>query len=215
VHFVATDELPSELRRFARLEQVLAVLLVLTPALLIAIDTGDEKIRGSISAYHDVSRPWAFYVPLTIAAMLFIVNGVVRRAHVYNTVLGAALMGVILFDHDGGTAVPHGIFAAVFFGGNVAVWLFFSTNKSIRLKSLFVGVVAAAGILWAATDWFTLFWAEWVSLTIVATHFFLDSVSWSQYRAIKPGEKLKVLPSTPQVDDSSVKEPEPLRTPPQ
>lgn len=29
--------------------------------------------------------------------------------------------------------------------------------------------------LWVFTDWFSLFWAEWVSLAIVAVHFILDS----------------------------------------
>ena len=188
----AVNNLPAELHRFARLERILGALLVLTPALLISVDP--DEIRDSISAYHDVSTPPAFYVPLTVGAMLFFVNGIVRHAHIYNTLLGLALSGVILFDHDGKTSVPHIAFAAAFFGGNVLVMMFFSTNKSTLLKVTLVGGIAAASALWILTDWFTLFWAEWVSLVIVALHFILDSVSWSEYRALQPGETPKLMP---------------------
>lgn len=186
--------MPPDLRRFARLEQILGSLLVLTPALLIVVDDGPDQVRDSISAYHDVSTPAAFYVPLTVGAMLFLVNGTVRQAHVYNTLLGLALSGVILFDHDGKTYCAHVVFAVAFFGGNAAVMAFFSTNKSTLLKCFFVGGIAAAGALLLLTDWFTLFYAEWVSLVIVATHFILDSVSWSSYRALRPEESPKLVP---------------------
>jgi hypothetical protein len=183
------------LRRFARLERVLGALLVLTPVLLISVDTGPEGVRDSISAYHDVSAPAAFYVPLSAGAMLFLVNGIVRRAHVYNSLLGLALFGVILFDHDGKTSIPHFVFAAAFFGGNVLVMIFFSTRKSTLVKGTLGGGIAAAVALLIFTDWFTLFWAEWVSLTIIAAHYILDSVSWSEYRALRPDETPKLAPS--------------------
>lgn len=186
--------LPGELRRFARLERILGAVLVLTPAVLIWADAGPERVRDSISAYHDVRAPAAFYVPLTVGAMLFIVNGTMRDAHIYNTLLGLALAGVILFDHDGGTSVPHFVFALAFFGGNVLVMMFLSTNKSTLLKVAFVGGIAVAIALWILTDFFTLFWAEWVSLTIIAVHYILDSVSWTQYRALQPNEAAKLLP---------------------
>jgi hypothetical protein len=190
----AAGKLPAGLRRFARLERILGALLVLTPALLIAVDTGQDEIRDSISAYHDVSAPTAFYVPLTVGAMLFLVNGVLRHAHIYNTVLALALLGVILFDHDDRTSIPHFVFAAAFFGGNVLVMLFFSTNKATLLKVTLVGAIGAAIGLWIFTDWFTLFWAEWVSLAIIALHFILASASRSDYRALGPGEAPKLMP---------------------
>ena len=183
--------LPGDLRRFAHLERNLAAVLILTPALLIAVDAG---VRDSISAYHDVGPPSAFYVPLTAGAMLFLVNGFVRDAHVYNILLGLALSGVILFDHDGGSSLLHFFFALAFFGGNAVVMMFLSTNKSTPLKVGFVGGIAAAAALWLATDFFTLFWAEWVSLAIIATHYILDSVSWTQYRALQPTETPKLAP---------------------
>jgi len=190
----AVTHLPGELQRFARLERILGALLVLTPGLLILADTGPEQIRDSISAYHDIAVPAAFYVPLTVGAMLFLVNGVLRHAHAYNSLLGLALSGVILFDHDGGTAIPHFVFAAAFFGGNVLVMVFFSASKSVWVKGSLAGGIAAAIGLWVATDWFTLFWAEWVSLTIIAAHYILDSVGWSDYRALLPSEPPKLMP---------------------
>jgi hypothetical protein len=190
--------LPGELRRFATFERVLGMLLVLTPALLIAVDAGPDGIRQSISAYHDVGVAPAFYVPLTVGAMLFLVNGIMRSAHVYNVALGVALLGVVIFDHDGGSEPLHVVSAVTFFGGNVLVMMFFSTNKSTLLKAIFVAVIAAALALLFLTDWFTLFWAEWVSLAIVATHFMLDSGKWSDddhYRALEPGETPRLRPS--------------------
>jgi hypothetical protein len=192
---VGALSLPAELRRFAQLEQILGALLVLTPALLIWVDASPDEIRDSISAYYDVGTPSAFYVPLTVGAMLFFVNGILREAHIYNVLLGLALSGVILLDHDGKTSIPHFLFAIAFFGGNVLVMMFYSTNKSMLLKVTLVGGIAAAFALWLLTDWFTLFWAEWLSLAIIATHFILDSVSWSAYRALKPGEPAKLIPA--------------------
>lgn len=184
--------LPAELRRFAQLERVLGVLLMLTPVLLVCVDTGSEAIRDSISAYHDVSRPWAFYVPLTAGAMLFLVNGVVRNAHAYNSLLGVALFGVILFDHDGGTSAPHVLFAIAFFGGNFLVMAFLSTNKSALHKGLLVGGVAAAIALWIFVG---VFWAECVSLAIITLHYVLHSASWSNYRALRHDETPKLVPT--------------------
>src|SRR5687767_14255453 len=84
------------IKNFAKLERILAADRVLTPALLILVDDGPDAIRGSISAYHDVNVPQAYYYPLTVAAMLFIVNGVLKtvvdgvatNGHWYNWVLG-------------------------------------------------------------------------------------------------------------------------------
>lgn len=170
-------------------------MLVATPALLICIDDGPECVRDSISAYHDVSTPAAFYVPLTVGAMLFFVNGIIRQAHSYNSLLGLALSGVILFDHDGKTSIPHLVSAIAFFGGNLFVMAFLSTNKSTLVKGVLVGGIAVAAGLLIFTDWFALFWAEWLSLAIIATHFILDSASWSAYRALRPGEVPKLVPS--------------------
>lgn len=182
--------LSDELRGFARLEQFLGGSLLLAPAVMIAVDTGPQAVRDSISAYHDVGHPPAFYVPLTIGAMLFLVNATLRRAHIYNALLGVALLGLIIFDNEEATWV-HGSFAGAFFAGNFLVMMFFSTNKSLQLKLIFAGAIVTAAALWIAVS---LFCAEWVSLAIVATHYILDSVSWSKYRALQPGELPRLVP---------------------
>lgn len=188
----AMRKLPRRLRDFARLERVLGALLAFTPLLLILVDS---DIRGSISAYHDVDRPWAFYVPLTVGAMIFVVNGVVRHAHAYNTWLGVALFGVILFDHDGATWWPHALFALVFFVGNLGVMWFYSTGKPKLVKLLLgTGIAGSAAILLVDRET-GLFWAEWMSLVVVAAHYILDSVGWTDYRALRPTEKPQLKPA--------------------
>ncbi len=164
------------IRNFVRLERVLAAILVLTPVLLLRVDDAPGGIRASISSYHDLAAPEAFYVPLTVAAMLFVVNGVLKDGHWYNSVVGVLLSLLIVFDHDGASKYPHFLGAIGFFVGNVAVMLWFSKHKPRRLVVGLVGTIAVAIALWMVTDWFTLFWAEWVSLAIIATHYVLDTI---------------------------------------
>ena len=94
-----------------RFESMLALILAAVP---IALRIADD--RGSISAYHDMADPRWFFVPLTAASMMLITNGLVRSdSHGYNTALGVLLLGVVLFDHDGGSAIPHFLSAVPFF----------------------------------------------------------------------------------------------------
>ena len=186
----------DSITRFAQLERVLAAILMLTPALLVVVDVGPEQVRDSVSAYHDIGRPETFFVPLTVAAMLFIVNGVLKDGHWYNWVLGILLLMVVVFDHDGVSKVPHNFGALGFFGGNVATMVWFSKNKSGLLKAVLAGTIALAVVLWLLVDWFTLFWAEWVSLVIVALHYILDSVGWTDYRALTDRDAAELVPAT-------------------
>ena len=51
------------------------------------------------------------------------------------------------------------------------------------------------------TDWFTLFWAEWVSLAIVATHYILDTipVRYVRYTALTERDAAQLMaPNLPQ-----------------
>ena len=192
---VAALPIVDPVKKFAKLERILAALLVATPALLIIVDDGPDTIRGSISAYHDVNVPQMYFYPLTVAAMLFIVNGVLKDGHWYNWVLGGLLSIVILFDHDGASKWIHYIGAYGFFGGNVAVMIWFSKNKSLALKVWLVGTIGVSVVLWILTDWFTTFWAEWVSLAIVALHYILDSIDpkYVKYTALTKDDKAKLV----------------------
>jgi len=71
--------------------------------------------RGSISAYHSMLPAGAFFIPLTVAVMLFVVNGWLYRGHRIHVAMSAFLLGVILFDHDGASAAAHFTFAGYFF----------------------------------------------------------------------------------------------------
>lgn len=158
--------------RFARLERVLAAVCLSIPALLIWFDKG--SIRDSISAYYNMKENQIFYYPLTVAAMLFIVNGIVKQRMAYNTILGVMLSGVLLFNHND-APVLHTIFAVAFFGGNAVVILLFSSKKERWFKGLMVVGILLAMLGFFAFSWFTLFWAEWLSFGIIALHYILES----------------------------------------
>lgn len=192
-HVTALDPL----RHFVRLERVLAAVLVLTPLLLVAADSGPETVRGSISSYHDVAHPEAYFLPLAVAAMLFVVNGVLKSGHWYNSVLGTSLFVLLAFDHDGTSRDLHLVGAAGFFVGNVAVMALASRGKNpAQVVSLATTVLAVVGLC-ALTDWFTVFWAEWVSLTVIAAHYILDTIP---VRFVRYSALTKVSPARPTSD---------------
>lgn len=169
------------LDRLRRYEQVLAVLCLTIPLWLILFDTGPETVRGSISSYHDMSRPQAFYFPLTVAAMLFVTNGVSSLGRRYNVWLGVLLAGVVLVNHDGATRPIHIAFAVGFFVLNVLVILWFSQDIDAWLRYTILAAVVAIAALWIFVKAFTTFWAESASLTLVAVHFFLSLTGWCGY----------------------------------
>ena len=166
-----TRQAIQDLTKFARLERVLAGICALTPLMLLAVER--TPIRESISAYYNIAQNQWFYVPLTMAAMLFVVNGVVKNKQLYNTYLGAMLGGVLLFNHTD-FSVVHIVFAAAFFVGNALVILFFSSVDR-EYKIALVAFIVVALIGWYVFDWFTLFVAEWISLLMIAIHYIIES----------------------------------------
>lgn len=174
------------LRKWSKLERFLAGLCLFIPVLLIAYDAW--SIRGSISAYFSMEENQIFYVPLTVAAMLFLVNGVIKEKHAYNTALGLMLTGVILFDHVE-VPITHGIFAGAFFVGNALVIVLFSTGTSKQLRWGFIAGIVAAAAAFAIFDGFTLFWAEWASFAIIGIHYILDSIDNDKYSAVEKHTK--------------------------
>lgn len=159
------------LKKFARLERILALVCITSPALMILGDSG--TVRESISAYYDMTKSVLFYVPLTVAFMLFVVNGVIKHQKAYNTVLGIALAGLVLFDHDNYSSL-HFLCVIVFFLGNALVMVIYTSKKELWFKVLLVAIIAVAiGAWWL--EFITLFWAEWVSLGIIGWHYILES----------------------------------------
>jgi len=175
----------DRLKEFTKLERVLAGVLAFTPLFLIAFDSW--SIRSSISAYYEMEENQWFYFLLTVASMLFLVNGVIKRENYYNVALGVLLAGVILFNQDDWTAI-HTFFAVTFFGGNAVVIFFFSRGSpAVKRTFIAIGVVLAA---LALVFRLSLFWIEWLSLVVIAAHYILDSI-WLDYRAVGRGEAFK------------------------
>jgi hypothetical protein len=164
--------------RFTRFEQVLAGVCALIP--LVMIGFNDWDIRNSISAFYSMLPAWAFYVPLTVAAMLFVVNGVVREKHFYNTILGIALFAIILFDHQGSISkIVHYVAVGIFFAGNALVILRARADWWIK-----AAILGGAGLLFLVAflvDGYKLFWLEWASLGVIATHFILETLGRDWY----------------------------------
>ncbi len=158
--------------RFAKLERVIAAVCLLIPALLIWFDNG--RIRDNISAYYNMHNDQMFYFPLTVVSMLFVVNGVIKERHLYNSVLGLMLAGVILFNYID-RKMLHYVFATAFFGGNAYVILRYSSKKELWFKAVLVAGIALSMLGCFAFGWFTLFWAEWFSFALIAFHYILES----------------------------------------
>ena len=149
------------------------------PLLLIAFDSGFRTgvIRESISAYYNMKESEVFYFPLTVASMLFVVNGVVKDRRTYNTILGIMLAGVILFNHHD-FSILHNTCATAFFLGNVLVILLYSSKKQQRWFKISLAAIIVLALLAAISfHLWTLFWAEWLSFGIIAYHYILESLA--------------------------------------
>ncbi len=157
-------------RRFATLERWLAGLCATSPFIMWLADS--RTFRESVSAYYDMTHSVAFYVPLTIAGMLFLVNGVIKQAHFYNAILGIAMLGVVIFNHDDFTWLHRG-FAVVSFAGNfIVMW---RSHGMRKLARPLVGLAIAGAVATFYASGKEIFWPEVISLSVIATHFILAS----------------------------------------
>lgn len=169
-------------KRWLKFEQFIAVPLLLFPILLILTDGWPTGSKDSISAYHvmsDQTTLWAFYFPSTVAAMLLIVNGLVKNKW-YNIYLGIMLSGVILFNHDN-FSIVHGIFAIGFFVPNILVIKFAKTrffnkpNEELFFDLTLIAIIILSGVLFLYHV-INLFYLEWISFIMLSIHFILLSV---------------------------------------
>jgi hypothetical protein len=153
--------------------------------------------RMSISDYVYATNSYLFGMLYMMAALLFIYNGIVyvkqkellniqRRGSWFNVFIGLSLIGVIL-NPASKNCFLHNLFSFLFFGINVLVILFLSKPKETRLfraTRIVMGILVLATILiWAAKvlDHFTLLWAEWVSLFIIAAYLIMMAASQLKY----------------------------------
>jgi hypothetical protein len=156
-------------RRLARFEIGLAAACLLVPLFLIGFDSW--HVRGSISAYWDMTQHQIFYYGLTVAAMLFVVRGARSGRHWYSAGLGLALSGVILFNEEFWQPW-HGIFAALFFaGGIVAIEIYSQGEWASKVRVPLLVLSVAVILAWKPLGLISLFWAEWLAMFALAAHF--------------------------------------------
>ena len=147
--------------------------------------------RDSISAFYDMSHEPLFYMPLTLAAFMFVSNAVLRREHWWNALVGIALAGLVFFDHDA-YDLAHTIFAAAFFltamlvvswylpkdlTGSTGIRIPITWPRAGRSSAVFGAQVALLAIVLRFTN---LFVAEALQLWIVAGHYILHSIKHAQ-----------------------------------
>ena len=161
----------DELLRFSKLERILAVICLFIPLILRLID---GEFRESISAYAYMQDNQVYVFLLSLAAMLFVVNGTIYARKWYNTVLGISLAGVALFPSMDFVYL-HYAFAVVFFLGSAFVIVWYTSRKQLWIK---IGI--AAGIVFSLVFHFifhliTLLVAEWIAFAIIAVHYILES----------------------------------------
>lgn len=122
-------KIQKDLMAFAKLERIIAGICILIPLFLITADNG--VVRISISDYVYMLNSQVFGLLFGVAAMLFIVNGVIyiktsglreckKQGKWYNIVLGVSLLGVVLFPHLEFPLI-HYFFAIIFFAGSAVV----------------------------------------------------------------------------------------------
>jgi len=187
LHSFLNDPLAS----FKWFERFLAIFCIAIPIILFACDKCDDGghyvgFRSSISDYVYMWHNYVFGMLLSIAAMLFIFNGFIyfkkeqhngdKSGKWYNVGIGLCLLGVVCFpwrEHS----IVHFTFAGLFFVGNAVSTGYFHTKRWPKSNiTMAILTVIALGMHFSTLfSWLTLFWAEWVSLSVVGIHFWLES----------------------------------------
>jgi|TARA_R110001606_G_scaffold79147_1_gene182922 phosphatidylserine synthase len=186
---ITSQQMFEKVNHFAKLERFIAVVLIFTPLLLyLADDCTTMELRDSY---------W-FGSLLTLAGALFIYNGAQhmsvqkneylaavesRFGKGYNIIFGLALFGVLFFNHVD-YKVVHYSFAIIFFVGCALAMLL---TKETPLKRLgdFLGVLTLLSlgihfllsyVVGEENNSFTLLWAEWLGLFLIAIYFIVESI---------------------------------------
>lgn len=166
------ETLKERFLSFADLERFLAFLCLFIPIILILFD--NNNVRGSISAYADMEENQVYVFLLTVAAMMFLVNGTIKHKKWYNIVLGISLMGVVLFHYEE-FENAHKIFAAIFFLGSAIVINYYTSKKNKLIAFFFSLTIVFSLFAHFKLDWISLLVAEWIALAIIGIHYILES----------------------------------------
>jgi hypothetical protein len=178
------NSLTDPLGAFKVFERIIAISCVTMPLFLRLADKDCSHFRSSIRQYFSMSNSYIYGMCICIPAMLFIFNGAVyfkseRELDVnpegkwYNVILGFSLLCVIIFNpRQFHTA--HLIFGAIFFLGNAVVIGFFQRECRALGRVLALSTVATF-IFWFVFGLVSLLVAEWISLAVIAIHFFLEA----------------------------------------
>jgi len=172
------------LKTFKVFERIISAICIAIPPLLWLTDTGHPALRSSISYYVYMNNSYIFGMLLCMASMLFIFNGAVyfrnednfklnKNGKWYNVVLGICLLLIIIIPTKTFPNI-HLAFGIIFFLGNALVIGIFHKKKDRKI-SITLAVLTIASFVLNLFHVFSLFWAEWLSLIVIAIHFILQS----------------------------------------
>ncbi|MDC6387915.1 hypothetical protein PP182_04445 [Maribacter sp. PR1] len=195
----AGKETMQKVNHFAKLERFIAAVLTLTPFILFIVDDSyTQGLRDSISNYVFMERSYWFGSLLTLAGALFIFNGaqhlgVQQFAQIskaesrfgkgYNIIFGLALFGVLFFDHENYT-ILHYVFAIIFFVG-CALAMIVTRETPLNTWGDVLGTLTLLSlgvhflleyVIWKNDNPFSLLWAEWAGLLLIAVYFIAESM---------------------------------------
>jgi len=190
----ATSKVASVTKPFRNLEIGLAIFCFFSPVLMILFDSCrytqmdpacqvaperyEQGIRAAISHYWDMPAAVAFYVPLTVAVMMFVVRAAIRHKYAYNWALAIGLLLLVVFNHEHFESFHYaGVF--LFFITAVVVLMISFARKSLKLYVLGGAIAFFLGANLVDSNWAGnwALWAEWASLVVIAFHFVL--IAWT------------------------------------
>ena len=183
----------------SQFEIAMAAFLVMTPLLLRLADP-IGKFRDSISAYIRMDNSHYFGIYLTMAAMLFLINGFAffkkgsingeylydKHGRWYNVILGFSLLGVAFVPYDlKGWCILHFIFAGIFFLGSAIAIVIFTSNRHRKWGWIMLLVILFAlllhfgpkyGIIFPkGKEILSLLFAEWIGMGVIAVNYILET----------------------------------------
>ena len=160
-------------KRLAKLEVILAVLLLFIPLILFVLD---DEARPSISNYAYSNINHVFASLLSLAGALFLFNGTAYNKKWYNIILGLSLFGVVFTPHLD-YPIWHYSFASIFFVGSYVVVLISGIKKHNKLY-LFISAIIPLALLGHFTqNWYSLFIAEAIAMSPISFHFIMKSIN--------------------------------------